>query len=311
VTQPSDALDPQLQAILDGMSAQPEPAEPPTLDETRAAVSAMTVELSPPATDMASITEIDVAGPNGAVRCIVNRPTDAERLPVFLYFHGGGCVLLGADECNPVCTNIASQAGCIVVNVDYRLAPEHPFPAPLDDAFAAYRWCLEHADEVGGDPSRVAIGGDSAGGYLAAAITLEAKAAGLAQPTLQVLIYPQVDMADRSASMIEIDAFINEPMLAGLVAAHVGDAVLDPRASPLRAADHGGLAPAFILAAGHDPLVDQGRAYAALLRRSGVETEYRCYDGAIHAFFTFGAAVDIANDAVAEVAQQLSAAFAD
>ena len=303
-------LDPQIQAILDGMASQPQPDEPPTLDETRAAVSGMTVSLSPPAADMASITELNVPGPNGDVRCIVNRPTDGDHLPVLVYFHGGGCVLLTADDLNPVCTILAAKAECIVVNVDYRVAPEHPFPAPLDDSFAVYKWCLEHAAEIGGDPSRVAVAGDSAGGYLSAAICLDAKAAGIQQPVVQVLIYPQVDMADRSASMIEIDAFVNEPMLAGLVAAHVGDAVLDPRASPLRAADHSGLAPAFILAAANDPLVDQGRAYAAILRRAGVATEYSCYDGMIHAFFTFGAAVDVANDAVSEVATKLRNAFA-
>lgn len=303
------SLDPQIQAILDEMAAQPQPDEPPTLEETRAAVSGMTIALSPPAVDMASITEIEVPGPNGDVRCIVNRPTDDTDLPVLLYFHGGGCILLSADEFNPVCTNLAAQAGCIVVNVDYRLAPEHPFPAPLDDAFAVYRWCLDHAAEIGGDAGRIAVAGDSAGGYLAAAVCLDAKAAGLAQPAMQALMYPQVDMADRSASMVSIDAFVNEPMIAGMVAAHVGDAVLDPRASPLRAPDHSGLAPAFIVAAGHDPVRDQGRAYAAILERAGVACEYSSYDGMIHAFFTFGGAVDAANDAVSEVASRLLDVF--
>jgi acetyl esterase len=303
-------LDPQIQAILDGMAAQPQPEAPPTLDETRAGVSAMTRQLSPPAVDMAAITEIRVPGPNGDVRCIVNRPTAGDdALPILVYFHGGGCVLLSADEFNPVCTILAAQAGCIVVNVDYRLAPEHPFPAPLDDSFAVYKWCIEHGSEIGGDPSRVAVAGDSAGGYLAAAICLDAKAAGVPQPALQVLVYPAVDAADRSVSMLTIDAFINEGMIAGLTAAHVGDNILDPRVSPLRAADHSGLAPAFIVAAGHDPLVDQGRAYAAILRRAGVATDYHCYDGMIHAFFTFGAAVDAANAAVSEVAAHLRDAF--
>ncbi len=302
-------LDPQIQAILDGMAAQPQPAQPPTLAEMRATASAGTIALSPPAAEMASITEINVPGPNGDVRCIVNRPTDEHDLPVLLYFHEGGCVLFSADEFNPLCTNLAAQAGCIVVNVDFRVAPEHPFPAPLDDSFAVYRWCLEHAGELGGDSRRIAVGGGSGGGYLAAALCLDAKSAGLPQPALQVLIYPAVDSADRSASMISIDAFVNESIIAGLTAAHVGDAVLDPRASPLRAEDHSGLANAFILAAGHDPLVDQGRAYAAILRRAGVATEYSCYDGMIHAFFAFGGAVDAANDAVSEVASRLRDAF--
>lgn len=304
------ALDPQIQSILDQMAAQPVPDEPPTLEETRAASSAMTVELSPAALEMAAIEEIQVPGPNGDVRCVVDRPTDADGLPVALYFHGGGCVLLGADEFNPVCTHIAAQAGCIVVNVDYRLAPEHPFPAPLDDAFAVYRWCLDNAAEIGGDPTRIAVAGDSAGGYLAAALCLEAKTAALPQPSLQVLIYPHIDMADRSESMVTVDAFVNEEMLGGLAAAHVGDAVLDPRASPLRAPDHSGLAPTLIVAADHDPLHDQGRAYAAILRRAGVDVDYHCYEGMIHAFFTYGGVVDRANEAVAEVSSALRDAFA-
>ena len=304
------SIHPQVQAILDGMAAQPQPDEPPSLDEVRAAASAGTIAMSAPAVEMASITEISVPGPNGDVRCIVNRPTDEDHLPVLLYFHEGGCVLFSADEFNPLCTNLAAEAGCIVVNVDFRVAPEHPFPAPLDDSFAVYKWCLDHAAEFGGDPSRIAVAGGSGGGYLAAEICLEAKSAGLPQPALQVLIYPAVDAADRSASMIDIDAFVNEPMLAGLTAAHVGDAVLDPRASPLRATDHSGLADAFILAAGHDPLVDQGRAYASILRRAGVTTEYSCYDDMIHAFFAWGGAIDAAGDAVSEVAGKLRQAFA-
>lgn len=302
-------LDPQIQAILDQMASAPTPSAPPTLEETRTASSTNTAALAPTASDMAAITDIQIDGPNGPVRCIVNRPSNEEGLPVFVYFHGGGCVLLRADDVNSVCTNIAEQAQCIVVNVDYRLAPEHPFPQPLEDAKAVYLWCVENAAQLGGDPKRIAIGGDSAGGYLATSVCLEAKAAGLAQPVLQVLVYPQVDMADRSASMISVDAFLNETMVAGLVEAHVGDAVLDPRASPLRAADHSGLAPAFILAAGHDPLVDQGLAYAAVLRRAEVPVEYSCYEGAIHAFFTFGAAVEVANTAVSEVATKLNEAF--
>lgn len=302
-------LDPQIQAILDQMASAPVPTEPPTLEETRAMSSANTRAMLPPASEMASITDIEVDGPNGSVRCIVNRPTASDGLPIFVYFHGGGCVLLGADDVNAVCTNIAAQAECIVVNVDYRLAPEHPFPQPLEDANAVYRWCLENAASIGGDPSRVAVGGDSAGGYLATSVCLDAKASGIAQPAIQVLVYPQVDMADRSASMINVDAFLNEAMVSGLVEAHVGDSVLDPRASPLRATDHAGLAPAFILAASHDPLVDQGRAYAAVLQRAGVPVDYSCYEGTIHAFFTFGAAVDVANTAVSEVAAKLAQAF--
>jgi len=304
-------LDPQIQAVLDAMASQPQPDEPPTLAEVRAGASAGHRALCPPAVEMASIDLLAVAGPNGAVPCLVSTPRRSEEpLPVLIYFHGGGLMLLGADEFQPVCTALAAAADCIVVNVDYRLAPEHPFPQPLDDAFAVYQWCRNHAADIGGDPSRIAVGGDSAGGYLATAVCLDAKRLGVPQPVLQMLIYPDVDMTNRSESMVTIDAFVGLGQIAALHAAHCGDQPLNPRASPIHAEDHSGLAPAFILAASYDAFVDQGRAYAAVLRAAGVPVTYSCYEGTIHAFFTMGGAVDIANAAVAEAADTLASAFA-
>ena len=159
-------------------------------------------------------------------------------------------------------------------------------------------------------PSRIAVGGDSAGGYLATAVCLDAKRLGLPQPVHQLLVYPDIDGANRSESMVTIDAFVNLPMIASMHAAHAGDDLTNPRVSPIHADDHSGLAPATILAASHDPLVDQGRAYAAVLRASGVPVAYSCYDGTIHAFITMGGAVDVANRAVADAASALAAAFA-
>ena len=304
-------LDPQIQAVLDAMASQPQPDEPPTLAEVRAGASAGHRALCPPAVEMASIDLLAVAGPNGEVPCLVSTPRRSEEpLPVLIYFHGGGLMLLGADEFQPVCTALAAAADCIVVNVDYRLAPEHPFPQPLDDAYAVYQWCRNHAADIGGDPSRIAVGGDSAGGYLATAVCLDAKRLGVPQPVLQMLIYPDVDMTNRSESMVTIDAFVGLGQIAALHAAHCGDQPLNPRASPIHAEDHSGLAPAFILAASYDAFVDQGRAYAAVLRAAGVPVTYSCYEGTIHAFFTMGGAVDIANAAVAEAADTLASAFA-
>lgn len=304
-------LDPQIQAVLDAMASQPQPEEPPTLAEVRAGASAGHRALCPPAVEMANVEMIAVEGPNGEVPCIVSTPRRSEApLPVLIYFHGGGLMLLGADDFQPVCTALAAAADCIVVNVDYRRTPEHPFPLPLDDAFAVYQWCRNHAADIGGDPSRIAVGGDSAGGYLATALCLDAKRLSVPQPILQMLIYPDVDMANRSESMVTIDAFVGLGQITALHAAHCGDQLLNPRASPIHAEDHSGLAPAFILAAGHDPLVDQGRAYAAVLIAAGVAVTYSCYEGTIHAFFTMGGAVDVANEAVAEAASALTRAFA-
>jgi acetyl esterase len=304
-------LDPQIQAVLDAMAAQPQPAEPPSLEEVRAGAAAGHRALAPPPVEMASIETIAVPGPNGEVTCLVNTPRRSDAaLPVLIYFHGGGLMLLEAEDFQCVCTALAAAADCIVVNVDYRRTPEHPFPQPLDDAFAVYRWCLDHADQIGGDPGRIAVGGDSAGGYLAAAICLDAKRLGVPQPIHQMLIYPDIDMTNRSESMMTIDAFIGVAQISELHAAHCGDDLTNPRASPIHADDHTGLAPAFILLADHDPFYDQGRAYAAALRAAGVPVTYSCYEGTIHAFFTMGGAVDVANTAVAEAASNLASAFA-
>ena len=303
-------LDPQIQAVLDAIAAQPQPDAPPSLEEVRAGASGGHLALCPPAVDMASIEELTIPGPNGDVRCLVNTPRRSDKpLPVLVYFHGGGLMLLGADEFQPVCTALASAADCIVVNVDYRLVPEHPFPQPLDDAVAAYQWWVEHSADIGGDSSRIAVGGDSAGGYLATAVCLDAKRLGLAQPIHQLLVYPDVDGANRSESMVTIDAVVNLPLIASMHAAHAGDDLTNPRVSPIHADEHRGLAPATILAASYDPLVDQGRAYAAVLRANDVPVAYTRYEGTIHAFFTMGGAVDVANQAVADAASALAAAF--
>jgi acetyl esterase len=166
-------------------------------------------------------------------------------LPVLLYFHGGGLLMLSAEDFQPACTALAAAADCIVVNVDYRLVPEHPFPQPLDDAFAVCQWCLSHAADLGGNPTRIAVGGDSAGGYLATALCLDARTHGLPQPVLQLFIYPDVDATNRSESMVTIDAFVGLDQIIELHAAQCGDQLLDPRASPIHTVDHRGLPPAF------------------------------------------------------------------
>lgn len=288
------------------MAERSQSAEPPTLDQVRAGVSAAHRTLCPPVRHRVAVADVIVPGPNGDVPCLVNTPIDGEGpLPIVVYYHGGGLMLLGADEYQPLCSAIAEEATCIVVNVDYRLAPEYPFPTPLDDAGAVYRWCRQHGDRLGGDTSRVAVAGDSAGGYLATAVCLDAREESWPQPTHQLLIYPAVDAADRSESMLTIDAYINFEMLSDMHAAHHRGEPCHPRVSPIYADDHCGLAPATIVAASHDPLVDQGRAYAAALRRSGVPVTYRRYDGTIHAFVTMGAVVDVANQAVDDIAADL------
>jgi acetyl esterase len=242
-------------------------------------------------------------GPRGDIELLVYRPRASRTLlPVLVFFHGGGCVTLGPEDFEATSTELAVRADCIVVVPRFRQAPEHPFPAPLEDAHAAYRWVRENAADLGGDSGRVAVSGDSAGGYLAAAVCLEARAIGTPQPLAQLLIYPMTDMASATASRKGFDYWVNDERLAGVIAVHVGDRLLDPRASPLRAPDHRGLAPAYVITAGLDPLLDEGRAYVEALRRAGVEAVHFNYEGMVHGFFSFGGVIDQGNLAVQHAA---------
>jgi acetyl esterase len=219
----------------------------------------------------------------------VFRPSAATGLPLLLWFHGGGWVTGNLDTHDQLGRMLADHVGAVVVSVDYRLAPEAKFPAAADDCLAAYEWALEHADEVGADPGRIAIGGDSAGGNLAAVVALDARDLGLPQPLLQLLVYPVTDYELDSASMIDNGEgyFLERASMQwfyDLYATTPAD-FADPRFSPLRASDHSGLAPAVVITAEYDPLRDQGEEYARLLAAAGTPTEAVRADGLIHGFF--------------------------
>jgi len=204
---------------------------------------------------------------------------------------------------------LADQVGALVVVVRYRRAPEHPFPQPLDDCIAVYRWLAESAVDWGGDSARIAVVGDSAGGYLAAAVAQDAKDEAAQPPLAQVLLYPMLDMAGAAPSRFDRGAFVTDEGLRATIALHFGDNVLDPRASPLRAPHLGGLPSTLIITTDTDPLIDEGRAYAHRLRAAGVPVSYFCYEGQVHGFFSFGGAMDEGNRCVAHVASWLRLAL--
>lgn len=242
----------------------------------------------------------------------VYRPSADPNLPIFVVLHGGGWVIGNVEQYDGIARWLANASGAVVVSVDYRLAPEHPYPAPLDDCFTALQWAATHATEIGGDASRIAVGGDSAGGNLAAVCALLARDAGRPELALQVLVYPVCDVdfgtpsyvANGEGYLLEAEQmrWFVDSYTAGKVDAG------DWRISPLRAPDLRGVAPALVLTAEYDPLRDEGEAYADRLRAAGVAVEYRCYDGMIHSFFGLSA-YDSARDAMDFVATGLRQAF--
>ncbi|MBG0822926.1 alpha/beta hydrolase [Planomonospora sp. ID91781] len=241
----------------------------------------------------------------------VYRADDGDHpLPVIVYFHGGGWVFGSVARNDALARDLAVRTGAVVVSVDYRLAPEHPFPAAADDALAAVRDVFARPAAYGADPERIAVLGDSAGGNLAAVAAWQARDAGL-RLAHQVLVYPVADVAmDTPSYRTYATGYgLGADEMAWFAAQYGGDPA-DPRLAPLRLADKAGLAPATVLTAECDPLCDEGEAYAAGLAAAGVPVEYRCYAGAIHGFFGLPGFFDQAAEAREYAAARLKEAFA-
>jgi acetyl esterase len=251
---------------------------------------------------------VTIDGPRGPIRARAYQPAAQDpSAPIMIYAHFGGGVIGDLETCDIFCRMLARFGHCPVLSVDYRLAPENPFPAGLEDVTAAYRWARDHAEARFGAPAgQAAIGGDAIGGNFAAVIAQDLKRAGEPQPKLQLLIYPAVDMASETQSMTTYaDAFpLSRETMNWFVRQYLApDADRnDPRVSPLHAADLTGLAPAVIISAGFDPLVDQAEAYAKRLSDAGVPVLYRCYDALAHGFTAFTGAIPGADIACREIA---------
>jgi acetyl esterase len=238
------------------------------------------------------------------------RPS-ADVLPALVFFHGGGWTIGDLDTHDVLCRQLAAGARCAVFSVDYRLAPESPFPAAVDDALAATRYVLSNPGVLKIDANRIAVGGDSAGGNLAAVVALELRKQSIAY---QLLIYPATDQRCEFDSHTRNGQgyLLTSEAIQFFRGCYLPDKEqwTDWRASPLLAADHRGVAPAYVLTAGFDPLLDEGRAYAEKLQSAGVEVAYREYSDMVHGFILFGGVVDTANAAVAECCARLREAFA-
>ena len=257
-----------------------------------------------------SVVDLEVAGL--PARLYVPREA-AEVGPLLVFFHGGGWIYGDLESHDPACRFLAEEAGVRVLSVDYRLAPEHPFPAAYDDCVAAFAWVTEHAGELGADPARLAVGGDSAGGTLAATVALTAAERGWPL-AFQLLVYPGTDMrgGTRSRELFGRGLALTDEFIELARDSYVPDPARweDPMVSPLLAVVPPGLAPAYVATAGFDPLRDEGEAYARRLADAGVEVEVRRFEDQIHGFLHFVAVGRSSLAANREMAQRLRAALA-
>jgi acetyl esterase len=233
------------------------------------------------------VRRIDDVDTDGVLVRII-RGTDESPAPILVYFHGGGWVMGGLDEVEPSCRRLANAARCAVAAVAYRRAPEHPFPAALYDCFAATRWLADHTAQLGLDPRRLAIGGASAGGNLAALVCLGTRDGGGPELTSQLLVYPVTDYLPDTLSMRESTDpyFLDARSMEWFWSLYLRDPGDAHAAAPLRARDLRGLPPALVITAEHDPLRDEGEQYAERLRRTGVQVEVERYEGMVHGFFS-------------------------
>ena len=306
-------LDPQAQALIASVAGG-KPVEQMTPQEMRDALEER-VRLTGGAPEpVDQVVPGVVPGPAGPIVVRIYTPKGGQAaLPGLVYLHGGGWARGSLQTHDIVCRSLANGAGCVVVSVDYRMAPEHRFPAAFEDSLAATRWVGEHAAELGIDPRRLAVGGDSAGGNLAAAVALAARDAGGPSLVHQLLIYPVTDYnfdtrsyADNAEGYMLTRAAMQHYWRLYL---RDGSDGADFRASPLRARDFGNLPPALVITAEFDPLRDEGRAYADRLREAGTPVLYREYPGMVHGFVTSAGVLDAGKQAVREAAAALKDAF--
>lgn len=260
-----------------------------------------------------SIEHILIPGPESLMAARIYRPSGASSLPLALYFHGGGFVLGNLNTYDASCRALANAANCIVLSVAYRQAPEHPFPAAHDDAFAAYRWALKNCGAIGADPYRIAVAGESAGGNLAAAVCLTAKSRGIRQPLHQLLVYPITDNRfDTDSYQEHADAKpLNRAMMRWFWKHYLQGQPANGICCPLQNSDLAGLAPATVITAEIDPLRSEGEHYADRLRSYDVPVHSRLFKGVTHEFFGLGGIVAEGKEAVKEAANELNRSFSE
>lgn len=307
------SLDPQAQTLLENMRASGIPPfhTLPVADARQAMIDLAGKTKRP--VPVYQIEDRAIPGAAGPIPIRIYTPAGDGPFPMLVYFHGGGWVLGSIETHDPICRELTRAVGCVVVSVDYRLAPEHPFPVPLEDCYAAVCWVARCSADINGDAQRIAVAGDSAGGNLAAAVALTARDRGTPPLAYQLLIYPVMDRAFDTGSYRAYgdDYFLTKDMMVWFWQHYLRDEAygLYPQAAPLRAQHLCGLPSTLLLTAEFDPLRDEGEAYAERLQAAGSQVEYRCYAGMIHGFWGLTSMLDTAARAMTETAATLRTAL--
>jgi acetyl esterase len=284
-------LHPTIRAILQEAAESP---GPPMTDlsptQARDILNPILENLVEPGENNASVEEIRIPGPADEILIRIYTPDGRAPFPALVYFHGGGYVIGTLDTNDSACHALANGAKCVVVSVDYRLAPEHKFPAAVEDAYAAVKWVADHASQLQIDPNRLAVGGDSAGGTLATVVSVVSRDKGTPPLMFQLLVYPATNLSSfdtDSYRKYAEDYFLKKSSMKWFRDHYLTTEQdrQNPLASPLLAPDLSGLPPAFVITAEFDILVDEGKAYAERLKQAGVSVTYRCYEGLVHLFW--------------------------
>ncbi|MBE4908953.1 alpha/beta hydrolase [Bacillus luteolus] len=308
-------LDPQAKMLLDMMAASGAPAiETLSPEQAREAFALTQQRLRQGASEIVvhKIEDMTINGEKDDIKIRVYSPKDNEILPALIYFHGGGWVLGNLESHDSLCRAIANSAECVVISVDYSLAPEHKFPVAVYDAFHATKWVYDNAEALKVDPARLAVGGDSAGGNLAAAVTHLAKKDGFLKLCFQALLYPSTNFGiTESYSLFSEGYFLTKSAMSWFRDCYLNgtEDLTNPLAAPLLIDDKSDLPPALIITAGFDPLRDEGKAYAESLTEAGIEVEYKCYDGMIHGFISMFGVLHQGKLAVEHISNSLQNAF--
>jgi acetyl esterase len=310
-------LDPQLEPINQVMTAglPPRPGPEHPVDEMRNGLRMLSMALGEPE-EVASVEDRVVPGPAGEIPVRIYRPEGEGLLGCLVFFHGGGFVLGDLESHDHLCRELANRSGGVVVAVDYRRAPEHPYPAAVDDCWAALGWVVDQAEALGIDPRAVAVGGDSAGGNLAAVAARRARDEGAPPLCFQLLVYPVIDLHDMGSWESRRRSGEGYALSSGLMEwfhdhylGPDGPEPGDVDVSPILVEDLSGLPSAHVVLAEFDPLHDEGRAYADRLEAAGVAVDLVDYEGAVHIFFQLGPITEIGRRAVDTAADALAAAY--